>query len=215
MSQKAYCHYCGSQFTKKRNTHKYCRSACRVAAHRERNGIEKPDFLKQEVRKAPPTVSGSLPPPTHPEQQIRIRHPQFDIKLLESQRIYWENTLIDLDNGIFPAGLIIGSLIGATTAKDDAEMIANGFLGGVLGAIVDDKRKKALRRRAETNIDYLNAEIHRLEMATYKIKDLQKNNMFTKPMGRQKVMDILGASDYKAQEIPELKFGGKFGYLMG
>jgi hypothetical protein len=215
--QNTFCLNCGVSFTKKRKNHKFCRTACRVAHHREKNNIPEPDFLKKDSvssnikgiePKEKKQTKHSFPTPT-----IRFRHPIKDIRELKHRRNYWQNVLIDLDNGIFPTGLLVGYLFGAALSEEAPLLTA--VIGATIGNTFDQRKIENLKREAINNINLLDQAIDRLQTTEYKIKTLQKQNKISKPQGKQKVMDILSASEYKKMNIPVLNFTKEFAYLMG
>jgi outer membrane lipoprotein SlyB len=185
---------CGKQFEAKDKRKIYCSPACKTEAHRQRHGLEKPDFLKPKE-----SLGGTKKEKKAIEREktvlVKVDNPEYKTKELEVQKISAEigmlqkhkeaklkkyNSLLEkheptvgsLIGGFF--GAILGGSIGRTTG----EKLAFGALGALFFGLIgnnigknvrDDKEAKIMKEfeKIKLEIDKIEGEITEKQLQAF------------------------------------------------
>lgn len=237
--QMSNCEECGSLFIKKREHHRFCKTSCRVANNRKKNGVAPPSFLQgvaiNKQRPMPATTPSRQEPPKEydfsmlnkfpvPVQKVQIRKADREILQLQNRRNYLLGVIEDAKKGVFPlATLGLGGL-GFSVPESGAYKLLFSALGVWMGSEIDDSRAKNKRSKEKQVINSARLEIGKIDA---KIRHLRKLNSrvdvlaktgHLKPTENNKLKfnnDLIAADAYRKENIPSIKLGGKWSLLIG
>lgn len=131
------CIYCGTPFEGKRKDALYCKSACKVKAHREKHGLAEPEFLAKKpnylkVERSKNVVKRSINP-LYEAHQIQIDHYDNEYKTLAAQKQKHIDKFTELSNIVpdnthpFKHGIGVGTLVKNMTKSDFLGAIAFAY----------------------------------------------------------------------------------------
>lgn len=191
------CQVCGKQFEAKDKRKIYCSSACKTEAHRQRHGLEKPDFLKPKE-----SLGGTKKEKKAIEKEkivlVKVDNPAYKTKELEVQKISAEigmlqkhketklkkyNSLLEKHEEIV-GGLIggsFGAILGGSIGKTTGEKLAFGALGALFFGLIGNNIGRNIRDEKEAKIvkefEKIKLEIDKIEG---EITEKQLQAFFTK-----------------------------------
>lgn len=201
------CKYCNKEFRPRNKRHKFCRTSCRVNAHREKHGIAKPDFL--------PAPRKYHKPPTINANSIRINSSHSELALVENSITYYEQTLVNAENGLFPIAMLSLAGLGLVGGKEPLQKFGLAVIGGFLGQWIDERKKTKLIRECKDNLRQLKLAKTQLLAAEHSVKSMiQSQKIKFDGFGYKPVMK---ANDYKALKIKTIGIdkNSRWFYLFG
>jgi len=205
--QESSCEVCNTKYIKKNKIHLYCSKKCRNKAYRDRNGIEKPDFMKKyeskkaAIQAAPQQqVIQQQPVQQQPVQQQPVQQqvvhqlqttpllnnqynilaPDNHLLQLQTQKSYYENKLREIDSGKIPVSFLFG-VGGVVIGKSTAEKLAYGLIGALIGGGIDQNAEQA-KRQAEGHVVQQIARLNR------EIREHKKWSRVLQHMSKQKAI---------------------------
>lgn len=235
------CLTCNKLFIKRRDSHKFCRTACRVANHRKRHGISSPFDIKAR------NISSPLPPeppiqrkpvyqdvPNMPSVPIgkqivtpanmRLRPIANEMVKLQQEMLYWQRVIEDAHRGVFPIATLGLATAGASMGKDGFSKLALGLVGAWFGNSIDKSRAQTKESRmiqvvdnAQRHIGHIKSKIGALKTMEKEVKRLTNKGLFKSlPESNNLALgDIITGEAYRNKNIPTLGFGDKWNVLIG
>jgi uncharacterized protein YcfJ len=223
------CQVCGKQFEAKDKRKIYCSSACKTEAHRQRHGLEKPDFLKpkSEISGLGGIEKKKVAVPKQREITVKQINPEYEKKVTEitslknqialltkekEAKIKRYNALLDKHKEEIMGGVVggtFGAILGGQMGKSSGEKIIFGTLGALLFGVLGTNIGRAIRDENEAKIirefEKIKIEIDKLsgEITSKQIEEFSNRSDLT---GIRKFKLVKKIEDYVEYiEVESLK----------
>ena len=225
MKELANCDWCGNEYNKIRDNHRFCDDPCRKKWNRRKNKQAIiPDFITKKQKPIQASVQSEAPLPVQavpapaPPVQIQVPQPMDmvsqpihglpnDIKQLQAALGRINNQTVEGSNMSKLIGFGIGSILGEPYGikwQLGGGLIC-AYTFNYLDKMLKENKQNILRNSIAAQINYLQSEIPN---TTQKMDS--PNGLKEKKTGK-----ILSGAEYREKEIPTIGLTGKYKYLIG